>query len=166
MQVFNIGSGTETSLRELAEALQKVMGSDLPLEFGPPRGVNSVTRRLADVSLADKRLGWRAEVDLEEGLAAAGLVVAGRARSGLRVGGWSVPVTIPVMRPWLGEEEAAAAAAAVVSGLDSAGPAGSRVRAGIRRSDRYSGTRWRSRLARRRCTWRCSRQGSALATTW
>jgi UDP-glucose 4-epimerase len=67
-QVFNIGSGTETSLRELAEVLQKVMDSDLPLEFGPPRGVNSVTRRLADVSLADKRLGWRAEVDLEEGL--------------------------------------------------------------------------------------------------
>ena len=44
-------------------ALLKVMGSDLPLEFGPPRGVNSVTRRLADVSLADKRLGWRAEVE-------------------------------------------------------------------------------------------------------
>jgi UDP-glucose 4-epimerase len=67
-QVFNIGSGTETSLRELAEVLQKVMDSNLPLEFGPTRGVNSVTRRLADVSLADKRLGWRAEVDLEEGL--------------------------------------------------------------------------------------------------
>jgi UDP-glucose 4-epimerase len=67
-EVFNIASGTETSLRELAEALQRAMGSDLPLEFGPPRGVNGVTRRLADVSLADKRLGWRAEVDLEEGL--------------------------------------------------------------------------------------------------
>lgn len=66
--VFNIASGTETSLRELAEALQRAMDSDLPLEFGPPRGVNGVTRRLADVSLADKRLGWRAEVDLEEGL--------------------------------------------------------------------------------------------------
>jgi len=44
------------------------MDSDLPLEFGPPRGVNAVTRRLADVSLAEKRLGWRAEVGLEEGL--------------------------------------------------------------------------------------------------
>jgi UDP-glucose 4-epimerase len=67
-EVFNIASGTETSLRELAEALQRTMGSDLPLEFGPPRGVNGVTRRLADVTLADKRLGWRAEVGLEEGL--------------------------------------------------------------------------------------------------
>jgi UDP-glucose 4-epimerase len=67
-EVFNIGSGTETSLRELADALLRVMDSDLPIEFGPPRAVNGVTRRLADVSAADKRLGWRAQVDLEEGL--------------------------------------------------------------------------------------------------
>jgi UDP-glucose 4-epimerase len=67
-EVFNIGSGTETSLRELAEALLRAMGSDLPVEHGPDRPVNGVTRRLADVSAADKRLGWRAEVGLEDGL--------------------------------------------------------------------------------------------------
>jgi UDP-glucose 4-epimerase len=67
-QVFNIASGTETSLRELAETLLRVMGADLPLEFGPPRGVNSVTRRLADVSRAAEDLGWKADVDLAEGL--------------------------------------------------------------------------------------------------
>jgi UDP-glucose 4-epimerase len=68
-EVFNIGSGTETSLRGLAEMLLHVMGrDDLDLEFGPPRGVNSVTRRLADVSAAAERLGWKAEVGLEEGL--------------------------------------------------------------------------------------------------
>jgi len=68
-EVLNIGSGTETSLLDLAGALLTVMGnSELSPEFGPPRGVNSVTRRLADVSLAGKLLGWRAEVGLEEGL--------------------------------------------------------------------------------------------------
>ncbi len=67
-QVFNIGSGTETSLLELARSLQRVMGSDLRLEFGPPRGVNAVTRRLADVSQAADLLGWKAEIGLEEGL--------------------------------------------------------------------------------------------------
>ncbi len=67
-EVFNIGSGTETSLSELARALLRAMGSDLALEFGPPRGVNAVTRRLADVSAAAERLGWKAEITLDEGL--------------------------------------------------------------------------------------------------
>lgn len=67
-QVFNIGSGTETSLIELAQALMRVMDSDLDIEFGPARAVNSVTRRIADTSAAAARLGWKAEVDLDEGL--------------------------------------------------------------------------------------------------
>ena len=67
--VFNIASGTETSLLELALALLRVMGrADLQVEFGPPRGVNGVTRRLADVSHAADLLGFKAEVDLEDGL--------------------------------------------------------------------------------------------------
>jgi UDP-glucose 4-epimerase len=66
--VFNIGSGTETSLAELAHALLSAMGSSLPLEFGPPRGVNAVTRRLADVSRAAELLGWKSEINLDDGL--------------------------------------------------------------------------------------------------
>ena len=69
-EVFNIGSGTETSLAELAGTMLRVMGSDLSPEFGPPRGVNSVTRRLADISLAADRLGWKPEVSLADGLRA------------------------------------------------------------------------------------------------
>jgi UDP-glucose 4-epimerase len=67
-EVFNIGSGTETSLAELAQTLLGVMESDLQPEFGPQRTVNAVTRRLADVSLARQRLSWKAEIRLEEGL--------------------------------------------------------------------------------------------------
>jgi UDP-glucose 4-epimerase len=67
-QVFNIASSTETSLIELAQALQRAMGSDLDLEFGPPRGVNGVTRRLADTSAAAQVLGWKADIGLDEGL--------------------------------------------------------------------------------------------------
>ncbi|GGO17252.1 NAD-dependent epimerase [Microbispora rosea subsp. aerata] len=68
-QVFNIASGSETSLLELAETLMAVMGREgLGVEFGPARAVNGVTRRLADVSAAADRLGWKAEVNLEEGL--------------------------------------------------------------------------------------------------
>jgi UDP-glucose 4-epimerase len=68
-EVFNIASGTETSLLDLARALVRVMGRpDLEVEFGPARAVNGVTRRLADTSLAAERLGFKAEVDLDEGL--------------------------------------------------------------------------------------------------
>jgi UDP-glucose 4-epimerase len=65
---FNVASGTETSLLELAEMLLQVMGSDLSVEHGPERAVNGVTRRLADTSAAREQLGFQAEVDLEEGL--------------------------------------------------------------------------------------------------
>ncbi len=66
--VFNVASGTETSLLQLAEALLSAMGSELPVEFGPGRAVNGVTRRLADVTAAQRDLGFTAEVGLEDGL--------------------------------------------------------------------------------------------------
>nr|WP_308129489.1 NAD-dependent epimerase/dehydratase family protein [Actinoplanes polyasparticus] len=67
-EVFNVASGAETSLRELAQALSDVMKSDLAPEFGPARAVNGVTRRLADTSAAADRLGFRASLNLHEGL--------------------------------------------------------------------------------------------------
>ena len=67
-EVFNIASGVETSLNELAKTLLRVMGSDLKPEYGPERKVNPVRRRLADTSKAERMLGFRSEVPLEEGL--------------------------------------------------------------------------------------------------
>jgi UDP-glucose 4-epimerase len=66
--VYNVASGTETSLLELARALLRVMESDLDVEFGPERAVNGVVRRLADVESAATDLGFTARVGLEEGL--------------------------------------------------------------------------------------------------
>ena len=67
--VYNIASGTETSLLELAEALLRVMGaSSLEIEHGPERAVNGVTRRLASISAARDDLGWSPTIGLEEGL--------------------------------------------------------------------------------------------------
>lgn len=66
--VFNVASGVETSLNDLAAALLKVMGSNLKPEYGPERKVNPVSRRLADTTKAEKMLGFRAQVSLEEGL--------------------------------------------------------------------------------------------------
>jgi UDP-glucose 4-epimerase len=67
-EVFNVAGGVETSLLELARLLIEAMGADLPVEHGPERAVNGVPRRLSDTTLARERLGFEAEVDLEEGL--------------------------------------------------------------------------------------------------
>ncbi len=66
--VFNVASGVETSLNDLATALLKVMGSDLKPEYGPERAVNPVSRRLADTSKAARLLGFEAQIGLEDGL--------------------------------------------------------------------------------------------------
>jgi UDP-glucose 4-epimerase len=65
---YNIASSTETSLLELANALLRVMGSDLDVEHGPERAVNGVVRRLADITAAKRDLGWEPTIGLEEGL--------------------------------------------------------------------------------------------------
>lgn len=67
--VYNVASGTETSLLELAKTLLQVMGSELSVEHGPERAVNAVVRRLADVRAARDDLGFVAEVGLPQGLA-------------------------------------------------------------------------------------------------
>ena len=66
--VYNVARGEETSLLELAETLLRAMGSDLPVEHGPERGINGVVRRLADTCAAERDLGFVARTGLEEGL--------------------------------------------------------------------------------------------------
>jgi UDP-glucose 4-epimerase len=67
--VFNVASGEETSLLELLNALLRAIGrTDVRPEFGPERAVNSVRRRRADTTKAERGLGFRTQVSLEEGL--------------------------------------------------------------------------------------------------
>jgi nucleoside-diphosphate-sugar epimerase len=67
-QVFNVASGTETSLNMLLDMLLQVMGSTLAPEHAPARKVNPVPRRLASTSAAREQLGFEASITLEEGL--------------------------------------------------------------------------------------------------
>jgi UDP-glucose 4-epimerase len=67
--VYNVASGTETSLLQLWQAIQRVSGAHhLEPEFHPPRKVNPVPRRLADTTRARQEIGFAAETQLEEGL--------------------------------------------------------------------------------------------------
>ena len=64
--VLNIASGTETSLTELATPLGRVMGAELPPEYGPARKATPVWRRLADV----RRSGRSVQPNLDSKMAA------------------------------------------------------------------------------------------------
>lgn len=67
--VYNVASGTETSLLGLWQALQQMSGAyHLTPEFHPARKVNPVPRRLADTTRARKELGFVAQTPFEEGL--------------------------------------------------------------------------------------------------
>lgn len=67
--VYNVASGTETSLRQLWQAIQTVTGAyELLPEFHPPRKVNAVPRRLADIRRAREEIGFLADIDLIDGL--------------------------------------------------------------------------------------------------
>ncbi|HSB38326.1 MAG TPA: NAD-dependent epimerase/dehydratase family protein [Gaiellaceae bacterium] len=65
--VFNVGTGTETSVVDLYELCRRVAGSQLEAEQAPAR-LGELQRSVLDVSLAERELGWRPEVSLEEGL--------------------------------------------------------------------------------------------------
>jgi UDP-glucose 4-epimerase len=68
-EVFNVASGAETSLLQLARALGRAMGrEEIDPEFAPERSVNPVPRRLASTAKAERLLGFRAAIPLEEGL--------------------------------------------------------------------------------------------------
>ena len=70
-EVFNIASGTETSLEQLCKLLLKVMHSNLEPKYVPipdDRKKVEVLRRLADVTKAKKLIGFETKIKLEDGL--------------------------------------------------------------------------------------------------
>jgi UDP-glucose 4-epimerase len=67
-EAFNIGDQEETSLKQLLDRLLKVNNSNLKPVFKEANSVNPVSRRLADISKAQKLLGYQPMINLEEGL--------------------------------------------------------------------------------------------------
>jgi UDP-glucose 4-epimerase len=67
-QVLNLGTGIQTSLNELCNLLLNLTGSSLEAEHREARSVANVQRRRAAVEKAERMLGFRAKVSLEQGL--------------------------------------------------------------------------------------------------
>ncbi len=66
-EAFNIAGGQSHSVLELAETLNRILGTTIPPKLGPVRP-GDVKHTLADISKAARLLGWRPAVSFEEGL--------------------------------------------------------------------------------------------------
>jgi UDP-glucose 4-epimerase len=67
--VFNVGTGLETSVLELADACRRAAGVETEIVFAPARP-GELQRSVLDPALAERELGFLASTALAEGLAA------------------------------------------------------------------------------------------------
>jgi UDP-glucose 4-epimerase len=67
-EVFNVGTGIQTSLDQLCETLLRLTDSKLRPEYREARAVGNVQTRRAAVEKAHRALGFAATVSLEQGL--------------------------------------------------------------------------------------------------
>jgi len=65
--VINIATGVPTSVVQLVDAMRRATGREIDPEHGPER-LGDLQRSVLDASLAERELGWRPEVSLEDGL--------------------------------------------------------------------------------------------------
>lgn len=66
--VYNLGTGSGTSVLEIVKAFSKACGRDLPYEI-KPRRAGDIAACYADCSKAERELGWRAELSIEQACA-------------------------------------------------------------------------------------------------
>jgi nucleoside-diphosphate-sugar epimerase len=65
--VYNVGGGSEATMRDAIAALERIAGRLLDL-VERPHAEGDVRRTAPDTSRAERELGWRAETPLEDGL--------------------------------------------------------------------------------------------------
>jgi UDP-N-acetylglucosamine 4-epimerase len=66
-QIYNIACGQQTSVKELFEKLKIIAGSDLNANFSPSR-LGDVKHSVADISKAQRMLGYVPPIKVEQGL--------------------------------------------------------------------------------------------------
>lgn len=67
-EIFNIGSGTETSLRQICDLVSRIGGSPVDVRYEQSRSVD-VRRNVLDIKKAAQLLNWHPEISLETGIA-------------------------------------------------------------------------------------------------
>jgi UDP-glucose 4-epimerase len=65
---YNVGTGTRTSLKEVAEKLLNLTGCNLPINYAPRSQATLVRNRIGDPRRALKDIDFISKIDLTEGL--------------------------------------------------------------------------------------------------
>lgn len=66
-QCYNIGRGIGTSIKELTELLIRLSGKKCAIKY-EPAGLTFVTNRIGSTQKAEEELGYKWQIDLEEGM--------------------------------------------------------------------------------------------------
>src|SRR5439155_16753546 len=69
-QIFNLGGGPQRTIsiwREFGPKLERLMGRPIPVAYGPARPGDQRVY-VSDIARAERELGWRPVVDVENGI--------------------------------------------------------------------------------------------------
>ncbi|HNA97043.1 MAG TPA: NAD-dependent epimerase/dehydratase family protein [Chitinophagaceae bacterium] len=66
-EVFNVGTGVETSVNQLAEIIAEHTG-DVEIKHVPERDIDNIRRRCIDIEKIRQRLGWAPEFNVKRGI--------------------------------------------------------------------------------------------------
>lgn len=67
-EIYNLGSGVETTIRELAERINRLTGNATPIALTPARDWDRSGQRFAATDKAREKIGFTAQIDHEEGV--------------------------------------------------------------------------------------------------
>jgi len=66
--VYNLASGVETTIRELAETINRLTGNPTPLLIAPARDWDRSGKRFGETTKAEREIGFKPVMPLDEGL--------------------------------------------------------------------------------------------------
>jgi nucleoside-diphosphate-sugar epimerase len=67
-EAYNIASGIETTIRQLADRVNAIVGNHTPIALSPPREWDRSGQRFGDPTKSKEKIGFIAEIGHEEGL--------------------------------------------------------------------------------------------------
>ena len=67
-EFYNVGTGIRTSLKELAERIVRLTGSNQPIQYAPRSQATLVRNRIGSPVKARTQIGFDAKIDLDDGL--------------------------------------------------------------------------------------------------